>query len=513
MDEWRISKVGRYEKDFTPPQRYETDADTLALYHFDEGTGDVLKDSSGNNHHGQIVGAKWVQADGSALFEWNGPKFQKWAKEVAAMPAEKQLAAVSQKLIELNPGFDGKLVHSTNEHGEIVGLGFLTHVITNISPVRALPKLKTLACHGIGGTGILRDLTPLTGLKLTSLEVQGTQVSDLSPLRGMPLENLAVYDTPLFDLSPLADCKNLILLQIYATKVTAVEVARLQQALPKCKIAWDSANLATSDDPDRREAMYVLSVGGMVQINETPQEYTDVRELPKSRFRLTSIVINDVKQQVSAAGLIACRGCQHLTQLSISGVSLGDAGLEPFRQCKNLKTLALGRTNVTDAGLAYFSGCRDLTILWLYEDQVTDLGLVNFQDCKKLESLVLAHARVTDKVMGYFQGCQNLQSFSTSQTLLGDPALVQMKSFPKLDRLQFADTQVTNAGLASLPSLRNLTSLNLYGTQVDDAGVEQLKQLTKLTDLDLRQTKLTSAGLAELKTALPNCKIETDIKP
>ena len=67
MDEWRISKVARYEADFTPPKRYESDADTLALYHFDEGTGDVLKDSSGNNHHGQIVGAKWVKFDGSPI--------------------------------------------------------------------------------------------------------------------------------------------------------------------------------------------------------------------------------------------------------------------------------------------------------------------------------------------------------------------------------------------------------------------------------------------------------------
>ncbi len=65
MDEWRISKVGRYAKDFTPPKRYESDADTLALYHFDEGTGDVLKDSSGNNHHGKISDAKWVTTGAS----------------------------------------------------------------------------------------------------------------------------------------------------------------------------------------------------------------------------------------------------------------------------------------------------------------------------------------------------------------------------------------------------------------------------------------------------------------
>ncbi len=59
----RLSKVARYDDNFTPAKRFEPDADTLALYQFDEGKGDVLKDSSGNNHHGQIVGAKWVKAE------------------------------------------------------------------------------------------------------------------------------------------------------------------------------------------------------------------------------------------------------------------------------------------------------------------------------------------------------------------------------------------------------------------------------------------------------------------
>ncbi len=63
IGELRVSKVARYEQDFTPDKRFDKDENTLALYHFDEGSGDVLKDSSGNGHHGQIVGAKWVQTE------------------------------------------------------------------------------------------------------------------------------------------------------------------------------------------------------------------------------------------------------------------------------------------------------------------------------------------------------------------------------------------------------------------------------------------------------------------
>ncbi len=63
IDEVRISNIARYDKDFTPAKRFEADKNTLALYHFDSGSGDVLKDSSGNGHHGKIVGAKWVRVD------------------------------------------------------------------------------------------------------------------------------------------------------------------------------------------------------------------------------------------------------------------------------------------------------------------------------------------------------------------------------------------------------------------------------------------------------------------
>lgn len=63
IDEVRLSKAARYRKDYTPSKRFEPDADTLALYHFDEGEGDVLYDSSGNGYDGTIVGAKWVKMD------------------------------------------------------------------------------------------------------------------------------------------------------------------------------------------------------------------------------------------------------------------------------------------------------------------------------------------------------------------------------------------------------------------------------------------------------------------
>jgi hypothetical protein len=67
IDEVRLSQTARYAKDFRPAARFEPDADTVCLYHFDEGKGDVLKDASRNHLDGKIKKATWVHADGRSL--------------------------------------------------------------------------------------------------------------------------------------------------------------------------------------------------------------------------------------------------------------------------------------------------------------------------------------------------------------------------------------------------------------------------------------------------------------
>lgn len=53
LDELRLSNTRRYNGDFTRPSGpFTPDSDTAALYHFDEGSGDVVSDSSGGESHG-----------------------------------------------------------------------------------------------------------------------------------------------------------------------------------------------------------------------------------------------------------------------------------------------------------------------------------------------------------------------------------------------------------------------------------------------------------------------------
>ena len=161
------------------------------------------------------------------------PGFDQWVNETAALPAEKQVEAVSQKLMELNPGFDGKVTGWLNIQGEkpridngvVVTFGFITDNVDDISPIRALTGLPNLWCCGSNrGQGQLADLSPLqrmpliqvacnytnvsnlsplAGMKLRTLECACTNVSDLSILKGMPLNWLACHSTPVSDISML----------------------------------------------------------------------------------------------------------------------------------------------------------------------------------------------------------------------------------------------------------------------------------------------------------------------
>ena len=75
------------------------------------------------------------------------PAFQQWLNDIAGLPVDQQVEAVAKKLKELNPGFDGKVTHKI-EFLDVTELQFVTDSVTDISPVRALPKLKSLICSG-----------------------------------------------------------------------------------------------------------------------------------------------------------------------------------------------------------------------------------------------------------------------------------------------------------------------------------------------------------------------------
>lgn len=98
------------------------------------------------------------------------------------MPAEQQIEAITKKLMELNPGFDGKVSeYKRNLPPKFVGgvvseYGFNATNVTDLSPVRASRGMKALRCSTAPGPrrGPLSDLSPLKGIPKCRIESNGT---------------------------------------------------------------------------------------------------------------------------------------------------------------------------------------------------------------------------------------------------------------------------------------------------------------------------------------------------
>jgi formylglycine-generating enzyme required for sulfatase activity/serine/threonine protein kinase/Leucine-rich repeat (LRR) protein len=163
-------------------------------------------------------------------------------ERIAALPAEQQIEEVRRELIRRNPGFDGLMEHKI-EDGAVRRLTFCTDHVTDISPVRALTQLRTLYVEGTPGyspsapdhrdKGSLADLSPLQGLRLTSLYAGHNRVADLAPLHGMPLQRLSLaYNREhRLDLTPLADSPLavLVLQQSLVSELTPLENLPLKE--------------------------------------------------------------------------------------------------------------------------------------------------------------------------------------------------------------------------------------------------------------------------------------------
>jgi serine/threonine protein kinase/formylglycine-generating enzyme required for sulfatase activity/Leucine-rich repeat (LRR) protein len=332
--------------------------------------------------------------------------------------------------------------------------------------------------------------------KLTILALNGTHVTDsglayftrCKDLTHLNLANTNVTDAGLVHLQGL---KNLKTLDLKQTQVTPQGISALKQALPGCQIELDT-------DPDRDAAEYVLSIGGVVQVNDKADELRALSDLPPGAFRLTGAFLA-LNQQVTDAGLARFKDCENLAHLDLNGTPVTDAGLAHFAKCKNLASLELPSTTVTAAGLAWFKDCKNLTKLNLCFTSVGDAGLAHFKNCKKLVVLDLNSTQATDAALAPFTDLRNLEILHLHATQVGDGCLENFKGCEKLWSLDLGATRVTDAGLAHLRDCKKLRFIYLQNTAVTDAGMVHFEGCEDLLGVELQQTKVGDGGLGHLQ--------------
>ncbi|MEZ6131414.1 MAG: protein kinase [Planctomycetaceae bacterium] len=456
IDEVRISNVARYDENFSPATRFEPDSNTLALYHFDEPKGDVAIDSSGNAHHGKIVGAtrqRVFNGTDGRLTEYDRQVIE-WIQSVggqAGIDATDRGYVLAKPADEI-PEAPVRLVVAYLNDLELSDP-------TSFSRFDRLPFLATLICSNSNvddaDIAALGDLPGLRNIYLWKTKITDAAVRSLTRypnLEILHLTDTAVTDAAIRELSVLRHLLSLVaarcgitdaalpslynqskmeILQLLDTKCTEAGILDLQKHLPGCEIVSDYTG------EDRRVADWIVGMGGIVG-------------------------------------------------LEVEGVGFRNFGGDDGTPRSRFKVATIGLDNnphFKDADLTKLSGLQQLKGLVLTGCQVNGSGFRGLNDVPQLESLYLSDTQVTDEF------------------------LTELKRIPKLRVVHLNGTQVTDAGVAVLAEIPRLTWIELIKCNVSDACIESLSRLQNLQRLDVSRTKMTQQGIDALKAAIPHAEV------
>jgi serine/threonine protein kinase/Leucine-rich repeat (LRR) protein len=367
-----------------------------------------------------------------------------------SIAARKQLLGVYQKRIDKAwPGY-GRFMH-VDDNGV-----YSLYLVNNQRPT---------------------DLTPLQGIPLTSLSLEGSRVTDLSPLRGMPLTALSFWGCPVTDLKPLQGMR-LQHLNMNRTKVSDLSPLR---SMP---LKWLSlAHCAALRDLGPLQGMPLeqLELGDCGEV----RDLTPLQGLPLTKLGLHGC--GQVRDLSPLAGM-------KLVALSLDHCSMRD--LSPLRgmplttlsmqQCSQVADLSpLRGMPLARLSLFFCTQVRDLSPL-----EGMKLASLDLRGCAQIRDLTPIQAlRPTTLDLG---GCSQLRDLSglrgmplTALNLDGCTALLD---FTPLGSLKLTDLNAGGCHLQDLTPLRGmpLTSLTLNGCPVQD--------LSGLRGMPLTHLRISNCG-------------------
>ncbi len=549
VDEVRISNVARYLEDFEPAIRFESDADTMGLYHFDNGSGQVAEDSSGNGRDGQIRGASWVDmnrlpADDYPIIERTPPPeppeginlltladtqrdsmtplYGNWRFErgeltvsgvwpflqIPYLLPEEYLFTLTVERISVDKPFGIAL----NLGGKLCFLRFDSR-----SGAQCQSGLVT---WNEGSPEYLGETAHEQFLKCGEPVTIHCRVGGADRQRSVEVacneRNVFRWEGDIEEISgqvpPYFSAKDARALALCGFGGTfRIADVRLQTISGKGQPVFSGATASVH----RQVAEQVLWAGGTVDVSDEQGETLRVKsmealpeapELRKIDLRRISAVVDvdlDGVAQIDTLESLVLRG-RHalpgdalrqliqnpgLAEIDLANTSITDEDLDILSNTPQLKSLDLSFTSIRNASLSRIKTCQSLRILALVATHVGDEGAKQLADLARLEDLNLSGTNITDDGVAY------LAELSTLKHLT-------------LDHLSISD-----AALRHLNGLSELTYLSLMHTGISDQSLEALKELKNLENVCLVGTAVTTEGVANLQQALPQCKIQHEASP
>ncbi|MCA9080881.1 MAG: hypothetical protein KDA58_10000 [Planctomycetaceae bacterium] len=335
IDQVRISRVARYKgREATIPTRLATDTNTLALYEFDEATGNLLSSVGKQGPQGRIIGATWSDSG-------NTPS------PTAAL-TERQIA---EKLIEL--GFSLGCWHTAEtQYASVTSVNDLPEtefVITEIKNdanqaahlpeitpddlvmLRHLPRLRQvqLSCQVLLAENLvpLQDLQHLEDIGLSSIQSCPLNDDNLRPL-------LSRLESPTFI--------NLANLDLDGT---CLESIRDLSRLTTLNFSPHRGKVPSTRFFQTLERATVLSHLSLTECQLLPEHYPAIARLTG----LNRILLSHLKDV--SAHLPTLAKMPQLTELHLGHCQLSDADVPQLATLTSLKSLVLISTGLSEAAI------------------------------------------------------------------------------------------------------------------------------------------------------------------
>lgn len=269
---------------------------------------------------------------------------------------------------------------------------------------------------------VLDDLSPLEGLPIKDVDLEGTNVSSLLPLKEMSIQHINLNDTKVTDLTPL-------------------------QGMP-LKAVWLSDTSVTDVSPLKGMPIKTIDLTGTEISDLTPLE-----SAPLGRIDLDSTNVID---------LGPLRGAP-IRFIDLSNTEVVD--LSPLEGMYMIERIFLSNTNVSDLSPLKGMSVKKIS---LSGSNIFDLSPLKGMP---IESIDLSHTDVSD--LSPLRG-MNITSINLSHTNVTD--LSPLAGMP-LRHIDISNTEVSDIG----PVLggRVISSLNIKNTKVKDLVLLEGKRVYK----------------------------------